>query len=129
MRVARRQFLQLAGAAVVAPALLQHASALDYPTRPVRFIVGYTPGGAGDTVSRIIGQWLSDRLGQPVIIDNKPGAGSNISVQAALNAPPDGYTILFVASVQAINASLYDNLPFNFLRDSRQLRRSLILPL
>jgi len=95
----------------------QRASAFDYPIRPLRLIVGYTPGGAGDIVSRIIGQWLSERLGQPVIIDNKPGAGSNISVQAAFNAPPDGYTLLFVATVQAINASLYETLPFNFLRD------------
>jgi tripartite-type tricarboxylate transporter receptor subunit TctC len=80
-------------------------------------IVGYTPGGAGDIVSRVIGQWMSERFGQPVIIDNKPGAGSNISVQAAFNAPQDGHTLRFVATVQAINASLYETLPFNFLRD------------
>ncbi len=117
MKFPRRRFLQLAGAAAAAHSLPQRASALDYPTRPLRLIVGYTPGGAGDIVSRIIGQWLSERLGQPVIIDNKPGAGSNISVQAAFNAPQDGYTLLFVATVQAINASLYETLPFNFLRD------------
>jgi tripartite-type tricarboxylate transporter receptor subunit TctC len=115
--IQRRRFLRLAAAGAVAPALPRSAMALDYPVRPLRFIVGYTPGGAGDIVSRIIGQWLSERLGQPVIIENKPGAGSNISVQAAFNAPADGYTLLYVATVQAINASLYEALPFNVLRD------------
>jgi tripartite-type tricarboxylate transporter receptor subunit TctC len=117
MKLPRRQFLHLAVGAAALPAVSRVAWAQAYPTRPLRLIVGYTPGGAGDILSRVIGQWLSERLGQPVIIDNKPGAGSNISVQAAFNAPQDGYTLLFVATVQAINASLYETLPFNFLRD------------
>jgi tripartite-type tricarboxylate transporter receptor subunit TctC len=117
MKLPRRRLLHLAAGAAAVPAASRIAWAQAYPSRPVRWIVGYTPGGAADIVARLIGQWLSERLGQPVIVDNKPGAGSNISVQAALNAPPDGYTLLYVASAQAINASLYDTLPFNFLRD------------
>jgi tripartite-type tricarboxylate transporter receptor subunit TctC len=109
----RRQFLHLAAGAAALPALSHVAGVQSYPTRSIRLIVGFT----GDIVARIIGQWLSERLGQPVIIENKPGAGSNISVQAVLAAPSDGYTLLFVTSAQAINSSLYATLPFNFLRD------------
>jgi tripartite-type tricarboxylate transporter receptor subunit TctC len=101
----------------VASATPHFASAADYPARPLRLLVGYAPGGAADIEARIVGQWLSGRLGQPVIIENKPGAGSNISVQTVFNAPSDGYTLLYAASAQAINASLYETLPFNFLRD------------
>jgi len=129
MTLPRRQFLQLAAGAVALPAVSRIARAQAYPTRPLRLIVGYTPGGAGDIVARLIGHWLSERLGQPVIIDNKPGAGSNISVQAAFNAPPDGYTLLYVATVQAINASLYEALPFNFLRDFVPVARLAEIPL
>src|SRR5215467_9439008 len=107
MKPPRRRFLQLAMSAAALPALPRFAQAQAYPTRPLRLIVGYTPGGAADIVSRIIGQWLSARLGQPVVIENRPGAGSNISVQAALGAPADGYTLLLVSATQAINASLY----------------------
>jgi tripartite-type tricarboxylate transporter receptor subunit TctC len=117
MEIQRRQFLRLMAGASALPALPRIARAQTYPARPLRLIVGYTPGGAADIVSRIIGQWLSARLGQPVIIENRPGAGSNISVQAALGAPADGHTLLLVSATQAINASLYETLPFDFQRD------------
>ena len=96
---------------------LGSASALDYPTRPVRWIVGYPAGGAADIVARIMGQWLSERLGQS-FIENKAGAGTNIATQAVIAAPPDGYTLLWVSPANAINATLYEALPFNFLRDT-----------
>ena len=117
MRLARRQFMQLAGATVATSALTGLASALDYPVQPVRWIVGFPPGGAGDVQARIMGRWLSERLGRPVVIENKPGAGSNIAVQAVINSPADGHTLFFVSPANAINATLYENLPFNFLRD------------
>ena len=113
----RRQLLHLAAAAAALPAVSRIAWAQAYPSRPLRWIVGFPPGGGADTVARIAGQWLSDRLGQPVIIENKPGGGTNISVQAVVNSPPDGYTLLLVGSPAAINATLYPSLPFNFLRD------------
>jgi tripartite-type tricarboxylate transporter receptor subunit TctC len=117
MEFPRRQFLRLAAGAAALPAVSRIASAQTYPARPVRIVVGFTPVGAADTLMRIIGQWLSERIGQPAIIENKPGAGTNLSVQAVLNAPSDGYTLLFASGSQAINASLYETLPFNFLRD------------
>ena len=92
--------------------------ALDYPTRPVRWVVGYPAGGTTDIVARLIGQWLSERLGQQFIIENKPGAGNNIATQAVINSPADGYTVLLVNPANAINATLYQKLPFNFLRDT-----------
>jgi tripartite-type tricarboxylate transporter receptor subunit TctC len=113
----RRQFLHLAAGAAVLPFGPHIALAQPYPSRLVRIVVGYTPGGAADIVARVIAQWLSERLGQPVIVENRPGAGSNLSVQSVLSAPADGYTLLFAASAQAINASLYETLPFNFVRD------------
>src|SRR5215813_1202512 len=116
VRLPRRRFLQIAGAAAIA-AFPRFASALDYPTRPVRLIVGYAPGGATDIIARLIGQWLSDRLGQPFIIENRAGAANNIATEAVANAAPDGYTLLLVNPANAINSSLYDNLNFNFLRD------------
>ena len=88
-----------------------------YPTRPVRIIVGFAAGGATDIVARLMGQWLSERLGQQFVIENRPGAGSNIATEAVVRAPPDGYTLLLVASANAINATLYDKLNFNFIRD------------
>ena len=115
MRRPRRRFLQLAGAAVLA--VPKAASALDYPVRPLRWIVGFAPGGGSDTVSRIMAQWLSERLGQPVVVENRPGASTNISIQAAAGSPPDGYTLVFVAASAAVNVTLFDNLPFNLLRD------------
>lgn len=117
MKLSRRRVLQLAAAAAALP-WSRHAAALDYPTRPVRFILGYPAGGAADIVARIIGQWLTERLGQPVVIENKSGAGTNIAAQALINAPPDGHTMLWVSPANAINATLYDALPFDFLRDT-----------
>jgi len=93
------------------------ARAQAYPTRPVRWIVGFPAGGSTDILSRLMGNWLAERLGQPFIIENKPGAGTNLAVQAVVNAPPDGYTLLFATSSNAINATSYESLPFNFLRD------------
>src|SRR5215471_10085807 len=114
MKLPRRQFLHLAAGAAALPVLPRIASAQAYPARPLRWIVGFPPGGGADTVARIAGQWLSDRLGQPVIIENKPGGGTNISVQAVVNSPPDGYTLLLVTAANAINTSLYEKLSFNF---------------
>ena len=99
------------------PAVSRAAWAQGYPTRPVRWIVPFPPGGGTDIVARLIGQWLSERLGQPFIIENRPGAGTNIGTESVVRAPPDGYTLLLVASVNAINATLYDKLSFNFIRD------------
>jgi len=117
MKLPRRKFLHLATGAAALPAVSRFAWAQTYPSRPVRWIVGFPPGGGADITARIIGQWLSERLGQPVIIENKPGGGTNISVQAVVNSPPDGYTLLLVGAPAAINATLYASLPFNFLRD------------
>jgi tripartite-type tricarboxylate transporter receptor subunit TctC len=117
MESSRRRFLQIAGAAAATPALASHALALDYPVRPLRWIVGFPPGGGTDTVSRIMAQWLSERLGQSVVVDNRSGASTNISIQAAVASPPDGYTLVCVTASSALNVSLYENLPFNLLRD------------
>jgi tripartite-type tricarboxylate transporter receptor subunit TctC len=117
VKVARRRFLQLAGGAAAAATVAPRAAALDYPTRPVRLIVGFTPAGATDILARLIGQWLSERLGQPFVVENRPGAGSNIGTEAVVRAPADGHTLLLVAPANAINATLYDRLSFNFIRD------------
>jgi tripartite-type tricarboxylate transporter receptor subunit TctC len=106
----------VAGATAL-PIMSRAASALDYPTRPVRIIVTLAPGGGNDIVARLIGQWLSERLGQQFIIENRPGAAGNIGTEAAVRAPADGYTLLLVAAANAINATLYDKLSFSFLRD------------
>jgi tripartite-type tricarboxylate transporter receptor subunit TctC len=106
--------LHLAGAALAAPSI---ARAQAYPARPVRWVLGYPAGGSTDILVRIVGNWLSERLGQPFVVENKPGAGTNLAVQAVVNTPPDGYTLLFVATSNAINATSYESLPFNFLRD------------
>src|SRR5664279_1869108 len=115
MKFARRQFLQLAAGAAVLPAV--SARAETYPTRPIRLIIGYTPGGSADLTARLMGQWLSERLGQPFVIENRPGGGTNIATEAVVRAAPDGYTLLLVAPANAINATLYEKLNFNFLRD------------
>ena len=117
MKLPRRKFLRMAAAAAIAPALPSAAWAQTYPARPVRLIVPFAPGGGSDIFARLIGQWLSERLGQPFVIDNRPGAGSNIGTEAVVNAHPDGYTLLLVNAANAINATLYDRLNFNFARD------------
>jgi tripartite-type tricarboxylate transporter receptor subunit TctC len=117
MKLARRRFLHLAAGAVAFPALSRIAMAQTYPTRPVRWIVGYPAGGSADLVARLIGQHLAERLGQPFVIENRPGAGNNIATEAVVRAPADGYTLLLVNPANAINATLYDNLNFNFLQD------------
>jgi tripartite-type tricarboxylate transporter receptor subunit TctC len=110
--------LQLAGAAAAAPALPQFASALDYPTRPVRLLVGFAPGGGTDIMARLVQQALSERLGQQVVVENRPGAGTNIATEAVVDAAPDGYTLLAASLANAGNATLYNNLKFNFIRDT-----------
>jgi len=117
MKLERRKLLKFAGVAVATPMISQIARAQAYPTRPVRFIHGYVPGGSADITARLIGQWLSDRLGQPFIVESRPGAGSNIGTEAVVRATPDGYTILLVAPANAINATLYERLPYNFIQD------------
>jgi len=113
----RRQFLHLAAGAAALPATSRFARAQAYPSRPVHWIVGYTPGGGNDIFARLMGQWLQERLGQPFVIENRPGAGSNIATEAVVNARADGYTILLANFANASNASLYANLKFNFMRD------------
>ena len=117
MKLPRRQFLHLAAGAAALPALSRIAWAQAYPSRPVRIIVGFAPAGAGDIVARLMGQWLSERLGQQFVIDNRPGANGNIAAQAGVRASADGYTLLMVSSANAANAALYDKFSFNFRRD------------
>ena len=113
----RRQFLHLAVGAAALPAVLRIAQAQTYPSRPVRIIIGFAPGGVVEIVARLIGQWLSERLGQPFIIESRPGAASNIATEAVVRAPPDGYTLLLVTAANVINTTSYEKLNFNFLRD------------
>jgi tripartite-type tricarboxylate transporter receptor subunit TctC len=113
----RRQFLHLAAGAAALPTLPRIVRAETYPSKPVRFIIGYTPGGSADITARLMGQWLTERLGQPFIVESRAGAGSNIGTEAVIRSPPDGYTILLAAPANAINASLYAKLNYNFLRD------------
>src|SRR3984893_6946352 len=117
MKLARRQFLHLAAGAATLPAISRIASAQSYPTRPVRIVVGFTAGGSTDIGARLIGQWLQERLGQSFVIENRPGAGTNIATESVVRAPPDGYTLLMVGPSSAVNATLYDKLNFVFLRD------------
>jgi tripartite-type tricarboxylate transporter receptor subunit TctC len=117
MTIARRELLRLAAIAAAAPITSRIASAQAYPTRPVRLIVGFAPSGGNDIIARLIAQWLSERLGQSFVVDNRPGGGSNIATEAVVNATPDGYTLLLVSAANAINASLYAKLNFNFIRD------------
>ena len=117
MKLPRRQFIRLATGAVALPAIPRLAGAQSYPSRPLRLIVGFPAGGSADIVARLIGQSLSERLGQPFIIENRPGAGSNIGTETVVRAPPDGYTLLMVSAANVTNATLYDNLNFNFIRD------------
>src|SRR5437588_3935543 len=117
MKFPRRQFLRLAGAAVALPAVSRIARAQAYPARQIRLIIGYPPGGSADITARLIAQWLTERLGQSVIVEGRPGGGTNIATEAVINAPPDGYTLLLVAPANAINATLYEKLNHVFLRD------------
>jgi tripartite-type tricarboxylate transporter receptor subunit TctC len=117
MKLPRRNFLQLAAGTVALSAMSRIARAQGYPSRPVRIIVPFAPGGSTDITARLIGQWLSERLGQQFLTENRPGAGSNTGTEVVVNAPPDGYTLLLVGASSAINATLYEKLNFNFLRD------------
>jgi tripartite-type tricarboxylate transporter receptor subunit TctC len=117
MKLPRRQFLHLAAGAAALPAVSRIARAQAYPTRPVRIIVPFAAAGAFDIMARLIGQWLSERLGQPFVIDNRPGAGTNIGTETVVKARPDGYTLLLAGTPNAINATLYEKLNFNFIRD------------
>ncbi len=117
MKLPRRRFLQIAAGAAALPAVSRIARAQSYPTKPVRLIIGYPPGGSADITARLTGQWLSERLGQPVVIESRPGAATNLATEAVVRAAPDGYTLLLVAPANAINATLYDKLSFNSLRD------------
>ena len=117
MKLPRRHFLHLAAGAAALPALSRFAWAQSYPSRPVRIVVGLTAGSASDIVARIVGQWLSEHLAQQFVVENRPGAGTNIAAEAVVRSVPDGYTLLLAASPNAINASLYNKLSFDFIPD------------
>jgi tripartite-type tricarboxylate transporter receptor subunit TctC len=117
MSIRRREILRLAGAAAAAQVMPHVAFAVDYPTRPVRIVVPYGPGSVPDITARLLAQWLAERLGQPFVVENRPGAGGNLGTEAVAQASPDGYTLLAIAAANMINPSLYDKLNFNFIRD------------
>jgi tripartite-type tricarboxylate transporter receptor subunit TctC len=117
MRFARRRFLHLSAGAAALTATSRFAQAQDYPSRPVRVLVGLAAGSSLDILARLMGQWLSDRLGQPFVIENRPGGGTNVATEAVVKAAPDGYTLLMISPANAVNATLYDKLNFNFIRD------------
>jgi len=117
MKLPRRRFLHLAAGAAALPTMSRFAWAQAYPSRPVRIVVGLAPGGTNDITARLMGQWLSERLGQQFVIENRPGAGTNIATEMVVRAPADGYTLLLVGAYNAINATLYEKLNFNFIRD------------
>jgi tripartite-type tricarboxylate transporter receptor subunit TctC len=129
MKLARRQFLHLVGSAAALPVVCGIAWARGYPTRPVRILVGWPAGGTTDIAARLIAQWLSERLGQPFVVENRPGAASNIATEAVTRAPPDGYTLLAVTGTNTVNATLYDRLNFNFVRDIATIAGILRSPL
>jgi tripartite-type tricarboxylate transporter receptor subunit TctC len=128
LKLPRRRLLYLAAAAAALPSVSRMATAQTYPTRPVRFIIGYAPGGSADLTARLLGQWLSERLGQQFVIESRPGASTNIATEAVVRAPPDGYTLLLVAPANAINATLYEKLNFNFIREIAPVRASSAFP-
>src|ERR1700754_84370 len=128
MKPSRRRFLQLASGAVALSASPRLARAQAYPNRPVRLIIGYTPGGSADLTARLMGQWLSEKLGQSFVVENRPGGGTNIATEAVLRAAPDGYTLLLVAPANAINATLYDKLNFNYIKESVPVAGLIRLP-
>ena len=121
MKLSRRRFLRFASGAIALPASSTLARAQAWPSRPVRLIIGYTPGGSADLTARLMGQWLSEKLGQSFVIENRPGGGTNIATEAVLRAAPDGYTLLLVAPANAINATLYDKLNFNFIKEAEPI--------
>jgi tripartite-type tricarboxylate transporter receptor subunit TctC len=129
MKLPRRNFLHLAAGTAALPAVSRFAWAQAYPSRPVRLIVTTPAGGSPDIIARLIGQWLSERLGQPIVVDNRSGASGNIGTEIVVRAPPDGYTLLMALSANAINASVYDNLPFNFIRDTAPVASIASIPL
>ena len=128
MKLARRNFLHLAAGAVTLPAVSRVAHAENYPSKPVRWIVGFAPAGGNDIVARLMGQWLTERLGQPFVIDNRPGAATNIAAEAAIKSPPDGYTIFLANVANAINATFYTKLNFNFIRDTTPVASIMRMP-
>jgi len=129
MPLVRREFLHLGSAAAIATVIPSLASAQTYPTRPVRLLTGFSAGGLGDMVARLMGQWLSERLGQQFIVENRTGAASNIAADALVRSAPDGYTLLMSSTVNAINTTLYDNLGFNFIRDTTPIAGIIGTPL
>ena len=129
MKLARRKFLRLAAGVAVAPALTRLATALDYPTRPVKLVIGFAPGGPADIVARLLGQFLSEQLGQPFVIENRPGAGTTIATETVVRSPPDGYTLLWTTSADEINATLYQKLNYDFTRDIVPVAGIDLLPL
>ena len=129
MKLPRRQFLRLAAGAAVLPAVPRIAAAQAYPTRPVRIVVGFPAGGQIDIIARLMGQWLSDRLGQQFYIDNRPGAASNVAAEAVVRAPADGHTLFLANGTNAVNATLYDNLRFDFFRDTEPVASINRIPL
>jgi len=128
MKFPRRQFLHLAAGAAALPAFTHVAVAQAYPTRPVRLVAPFAAGGGSDITARLIGQWLSERLGQSFIIENRPGAGGNIGTEAVVKARPDGYTLLLVGAFNAVNATVYDKLNFNFIRDIAPVAGIIVVP-
>ena len=129
MKLHRRKFLQLTAAGITAPAFPLAAMAEDYPTRPVRIIAGFAAGGGVDITARLIGQWLNERLGQAFVVENRTGAGGNIGTEAVVTAAPDGYTLLLATVPNAVNASLYSNLKFNFIRDIAPVANIIRVPM
>ena len=128
MKFPRRKFLHLAAGATVLPAVSRMARAQTYPAQPVRIIVGFGPGGVSDILARLIGQWLSERFGRPFVVENRPGAGTNVATEAVARAPADGYTLLWLTSSNAINATLYDKLNFDFIRDIAPVASIVLVP-
>jgi tripartite-type tricarboxylate transporter receptor subunit TctC len=129
MKLHRRRFLQLAGATLVAPTSSGVAWAQAYPARPVRLVVGFSAGGVTDIVARLMGQWLSERLGQQFVVENRTGTATNVATEGVVRAVPDGYTLLMSSAANAINATLYDNLNFNFIRDTTPIASVMATPL
>src|SRR5262249_32127212 len=128
LKLPRRKFLHLAAGAAALPAVSRFAWALAYPSHPVRLVLGYAPGNAVDIVARLYGQWLSQRLGQQFVFENRPGAGRNIGAEAVVRAAPDGYTLLYSSTANAINAALHEKLNFNFIRDIAPVAATVRLP-